>query len=159
MAGDVGPGNVDPGDVGPDDVGPGDVGRGLGRDARRGERLRGSDPCAGYVTAEAAVVIPALVLLVAGLLWGLMAAVSRIQCVDAARAGARVAARGEPEGAVARAVRSAGPPGARVEMTREGELVRVAVRARTVGPGPLTVELRSEAVALNERRAGGGEAP
>lgn len=147
------------GDVGPGDVGPGDVGRGPGRDVRRGERLRRSDPCAGYVTAEAAVVIPALVLLVAGLLWGLMAAVSRIQCVDAARAGARAAARGEPEGAVARAVRSAGPPGARVEMTREGELVRVAVRARTVGPGPLTVELRSEAVALDERRAGGDEAP
>ncbi|MBO8196586.1 pilus assembly protein [Streptomyces oryzae] len=111
------------------------------------------------MTAEAAVVIPALVLLVAGLLWGLMAAVARIQCVDAARAGARAAARGEPASGVAQAVRSAAPPGARVEMTREGELVRVAVRARTAGPGPLTVELRSEAVALDERRAVGDGAP
>ncbi|MGI5349700.1 TadE family type IV pilus minor pilin [Streptomyces sp. CA-250714] len=121
--------------------------------------LRRGDPSAGYVTAEAAVVIPALVLLVAGLLWGLMAAVARIQCVDAARAGARAAARGEPEGGIAQAVRSAAPPDARVETAREGELVRVVVRARTVGPGPLAVELRSEAVALDERRAGGGEAP
>ncbi|MGP3987777.1 TadE family type IV pilus minor pilin [Streptomyces sp. 3N207] len=124
-----------------------------------GGRLRRGDPSAGYVTAEAAVVIPALVLLVAGLLWGLMASVARIQCVDAARAGARAAARGEPGNAVAQAVRSAAPPGARVEMTREGELVRVAVRARTVGPGPLAVQLRSEAVALDEKRAGGGETP
>ncbi|MFI7243238.1 TadE family type IV pilus minor pilin [Streptomyces qinglanensis] len=107
------------------------------------------------MTAEAAVVIPALVLLVAGLLWGLMAAVARIQCVDAARAGARAAARGEPAEDVRRAARAAAPPGARVETAREGELVRVAVRARTVGPGPLTVELSSEAVALDERRAGG----
>ncbi|MBE9498235.1 TadE family type IV pilus minor pilin [Streptomyces sp. AA1529] len=111
------------------------------------------------MTAEAAVVIPALVLLVAGLLWGLMAAVARIQCVDAARAGARAAARGEPEDAVRQAARAAAPPGARVKTVRKGELVRVAVRARTAGPGPLTVELRSEAVALDERRAGGSRIP
>ncbi|WP_428814917.1 TadE family type IV pilus minor pilin [Streptomyces albus] len=103
--------------------------------------------------------IPALVLLVAGLLWGLMAAVARIQCVDAARAGARAAARGEPADGVARAVRSAAPPRARLHVTREGDLVRVAVRARTVGPGPLTVELRSEAVALDEAAATEDGAP
>lgn len=102
------------------------------------------------MTAEAAVVIPALVLLVAGLLWGLMAAVTRIQCVDAARAGARAAARGESEAGVASAVRSAAPPGARLKVTSGGGLVRVAVRARTAGPGPLTAELRSEAVAMEE---------
>ncbi|MEU3190098.1 TadE family type IV pilus minor pilin [Streptomyces sp. NPDC006992] len=111
------------------------------------------------MTAEAAVVIPALVLLVAGLLWGLMAAVARIQCVDAARAGARAAARGEPEDGVRQAARAAAPPGARVKTVREGELVRVAVRARTVGPVPLTVELHAEAVALDERRAGGSGIP
>ncbi|KPC96754.1 hypothetical protein G3260_003914 [Streptomyces albus] len=111
---------------------------------------RHRDWSAGYVTAESAVVIPALVLLVAGLLWGLMAAVTRIQCVDAARAGARAAARGETPDGVSGAVRSAAPSGARLEVTREGELVRVAVRARTAGPGPLTLELRSEAVAMAE---------
>ncbi|MEU2606751.1 TadE family type IV pilus minor pilin [Streptomyces albus] len=102
------------------------------------------------MTAESAVVIPALVPLVAGLLWGLMAAVTRIQCVDAARAGARAAARGETPDGVSGAVRSAAPPGARLEVMREGEVVRVAVRARTAGPGPLTLELRSEAVAMAE---------
>ncbi|MDJ1131904.1 TadE family type IV pilus minor pilin [Streptomyces iconiensis] len=106
------------------------------------------------MTAETAVVIPTLVLLVAALLWGLMAAAMRIQCVDAARAGARAAARGEPAAGVAAAVRSTAPRGARIETRSEGELVRVVVRARTAGPGPLTVELRSQAVALDERKAG-----
>ncbi|WSA93269.1 pilus assembly protein [Streptomyces sp. NBC_01795] len=115
----------------------------------------GADRSAGYVTAEAAVVIPALALLVVVLLWGLMAAVLRIQCVDAARAGARAAARGEPVSKVESAVRSAAP-GARTQVAREGELVRVVVRARTAGPGPLTLELESAAVALDERGAGDG---
>ena len=99
------------------------------------------------------MVIPVLVLLVAGLLWGLMAAVVRIQCVDAARAGARAAARGESGATVAAAVRSAGPPGVRSETGREGDLVRVVARARTSGPGPLTLELLSAAVALDEGAA------
>jgi hypothetical protein len=116
--------------------------------------MRNSDD--GYVTAEAAVVIPALVLLVAMLLWGVMAAVAKIQCVDAARAGARAAARGDPAEAVRAAVRSAAPDGARTKTTWEGELVRVRVRARTAGPGPLTLGLSADAVALGEERAAGG---
>ncbi|MER7400876.1 TadE family type IV pilus minor pilin, partial [Streptomyces sp. NPDC000151] len=60
----------------------------------------------GMVTAEAAVVIPTLVLFVAMLLWGLMAACAQIQCVDAARAGARAAARSEPAGTTLAAARA-----------------------------------------------------
>lgn len=108
----------------------------------------------GYVTAETAVVIPALVLLFGMLLWGVMAAAQQIQCVDGARAGARAAARGEKEAAVRSAVRSAAPRGAAVETARENELVRVRVRARTPGPGPLTVGLSAEAVAMSEERTG-----
>lgn len=108
----------------------------------------------GYVTAEAAVVIPALVLLVVMLLWGVMTAAAQIQCVDAARAGARAVARGESPAQVRAVVRSTAPHGARVETRREGDLVRVAILARTAGPGPLTVGLRSEAVAMDEGRAG-----
>ncbi|MEW2587492.1 TadE family type IV pilus minor pilin, partial [Streptomyces virginiae] len=37
----------------------------------------------GYVTAEAALVIPALVLFAAMLVWALMAAAGQIRCVDA----------------------------------------------------------------------------
>lgn len=108
----------------------------------------------GFVTAEAAVVIPTLVLLLAMVLWGVMAAAARIQCVDGARAGARAAARGESAGGVRTAVLSAAPHGAQVSTAREGELVRVQVRARAAGPGPLAVGLRSEAVALAEDSVG-----
>lgn len=100
------------------------------------------------------MVIPSLVLLLAVLLWGVMAAAARIQCVDAARAGARAAARGEESGGVRAAVLTAAPRGAEISTGREGELVRVEVRVRTPGPGPLTVELESSAVALAEETVG-----
>ncbi|MFE6777034.1 TadE family type IV pilus minor pilin [Streptomyces sp. NPDC057702] len=112
----------------------------------RGDRPRDR----GAVSAEAAIVLPALALFTLMLLWGLMAASARIQCVDAARAGARAAARSETPAAAMAAARSAAPSGARIVLSREGDLVRVRVEARTVGPGPLTVRLRGEAVALAE---------
>jgi hypothetical protein len=114
--------------------------------------MRSSDD--GYVTAETAVVIPALVLLFGALLWGVMAAAAHIQCVDGARAGARAAARGEKETAVRSAVRSVAPSGATVETARDGRLVHVRVRARTAGPGPLTLALSAGAVAMAEDSTG-----
>ncbi|MFH8345199.1 TadE family type IV pilus minor pilin [Streptomyces sp. NPDC018045] len=108
----------------------------------------------GYVTAEAALVIPALVLFTGLLLWGLMAACAQIQCVDAARAGARAAARSEPESAVGAVVRGAAPSGARVAQERRGDLVRVRVEAPSPGIGPLTLTLRGEATALAEETVG-----
>ncbi|MBA0053532.1 hypothetical protein E0L36_22425 [Streptomyces sp. AJS327] len=105
------------------------------------------------MTAESAVVIPALVLLAALLLWGVLAAVAQVRCADAARAAARAAARGEPPAVVREAARATGPRGTRAEVRREGELVRVRVRANAAGPGVLSVGLRAEAVAWDE---GGG---
>ncbi|MGX8907403.1 TadE family type IV pilus minor pilin [Streptomyces netropsis] len=114
--------------------------------------MRRSD--GGYVTAEAALVLPTLTLFGMALLWGLMAVTAQIQCVDAARAGARAAARSEPASAAVAAARSAAPAGARIAVAREGDLVRVRVDARTAGPGPLTVRLGGEAVALAEETVG-----
>ncbi|NGN69166.1 hypothetical protein G5C51_35420 [Streptomyces sp. A7024] len=109
---------------------------------------------AGFVTAEAAVAIPALVLVAMGLLWGLVAACAQIQLVDAARAGARAAARSESPGATTAAARAAAPQGARVELSREGDLVRVRVAAPAPGPWGLGLQLRGEAVALAEETVG-----
>ncbi|MDI3389623.1 TadE family type IV pilus minor pilin [Streptomyces sp. B-S-A8] len=106
------------------------------------------------MTAEAATVIPALVLVGVALLWALMAAVAQIQCVDAARAGARAAARQEPERAAVAAAERAAPEGAQVEVRRAGDLVRVAVTAHAPGPRALTLELEAEAVALAEEAVG-----
>ncbi|WP_425832219.1 TadE family type IV pilus minor pilin [Streptomyces fractus] len=107
----------------------------------------------GFVTAEAAVVLPVLVAFTMALVWVVLAASAQIRCVDAARAGARAVARQEPRGAAVAAAREAAPPGARVEVGREGDLVRVTVRARSVGPGPLGVELSAQAVAAAEEEA------
>ncbi|MBT2399283.1 TadE family type IV pilus minor pilin [Streptomyces sp. ISL-100] len=116
-----------------------------------GERARADS---GYVTAEAAVVVPALVLFTMALIWALMATSAQIQCVDAARAGARAAARQEPAGASVAAARQAAPRGARVTIGREGDLVRVTVEAPSPGLGALSLTLRAEAVAAAEESVG-----
>ncbi|MCF6522580.1 TadE family type IV pilus minor pilin [Streptomyces sp. JJ36] len=102
------------------------------------------------MTAETAVVMPTLVFLTALLVWGGAAVVAQVQCVDAARVGARAAARGEERQLVLRAARSAAPEDAEVSLAREGDLLRVRVRARSSGPGPLTLPVRAEAVARAE---------
>lgn len=128
---------------------------------RLGRRRPTGDPnCSvhrdrGAVTAEAAVVIPVLVAFAMALLWALVAAADQIRCVDAARAGARAAARSEPEAAVLSAARDTAPRGARVEVRRAGELWHVRVEAPTPGPGALALTLSAEAAALAEDTVGG----
>ena len=58
------------------------------------QRRRPSD--AGYATVEAALAIPSLVLFAVALASVLTGVATQIRCVDAARLGARAAARGEP---------------------------------------------------------------
>lgn len=113
--------------------------------AVRGTR-RASDS-RGYVTAETAVVIPLLVGLAGLLVWGLTAAAAQVRCVDAARAGAREAARSEPAGDVMAAARAAAPSGARVSVWHDGDLVRVRV---TVPAPRFPITLTAEAAALDE---------
>lgn len=112
----------------------------------------------GFVTAEAAVVLPTLVLFTMALVWALLAASAQIQCVDAARAGARAVARQDPEPVAVAAARQAAPDGARVAVTRDGDLVRVEVVARVPGPKALGLglRLRADAVALAEETVGVG---
>lgn len=92
----------------------------------------------GYVTAETAVGLPALVVLLGAALWAIAVAGAQVRCVDAARDAARAAARGEPDAAIREAATLAGPPGCDVQVSRQGDRVIVTVRAR-VGPasGPL----------------------
>lgn len=129
--------------------------------ARQGERFVGGQGRfrdQGFVTAEAAVVLPTLVLFTMALIWTLLATSAHIQCVDAARAGARAAARQDPDGAVTAAARQAAPRGASVSVRREGDLVRVEVVADAPGPQVLGLglRLRSEAAALAEETVGVG---
>ncbi|GAB2736652.1 TadE family type IV pilus minor pilin [Streptomyces bullii] len=109
---------------------------------------RGADR--GFVTAESAVVLPVLVLFVASLVWGLLVVAAQIQCVDAARTGARAAARQDPADAVVEVTRQVAPPGAKVTVSREEDRVRVVVVAEPPVLHGLPFEVREEAVASVE---------
>lgn len=74
----------------------------------------------GMVTAELAVTLPAVVLVLGLCLAGISAGIDQIRCVDAARLGARAAARGDSLGSVRAAAVAAAPAGAVV----------------SIGPGP-----------------------
>lgn len=104
------------------------------------------------VTAETAVVLPVLLLVLAGAVAAVVVVGAQLRCVDAAREGARAAARGEDTAAVTALVASAAPDGARTTVSEGGEEVRVTVTARVapLGPVPLRVTVSAEAVALRE---------
>ncbi|MFF5477333.1 TadE family type IV pilus minor pilin [Streptomyces sp. NPDC012935] len=110
----------------------------------------------GFVTAESAVVLPVLVMFAMALVWGLLVVAAQIQCVDAARTGARAAARQDPADAVIEVTREAAPRGATVSVGREGDEVRVVVVAKPPVLGGLPFEVREEAVASAEETVGAG---
>jgi TadE-like protein len=91
---------------------------------------RGSRCERGMVTAEFAVVLPAVVLVLALSLGALGLALDQIRCVDAARAGARAASRGDSPGAVILVAGRAAPSGAVVSVGTSGDLVSVLVVSR-----------------------------
>jgi hypothetical protein len=106
----------------------------------------------GYATAEAAVALPALVAVLGLAVSALVVVDGQVRCVDAARAGARVAARGDGEGAVRAAATEVPPHGARVALEHRQGLVtvrvRVTLRAGRWLPG---VPLSASAVAQAEQ--------
>ena len=106
------------------------------------------------MTAESAVVLPVLVMFATALVWGLLVVAAQIQCVDAARTGARAAARQEPAGAVLQVAREAAPRDASVTVSREGDQVRVTVVAKPPVLHGLPFEVREEAVASAEEMVG-----
>lgn len=104
------------------------------------------------VTAELALALPALVLVLLGALTVQLVVVARASCADAARAAARVAARGEADSAVIEAARTIHPRADHVAISRVDGLVTVRVRARAPGlVGSVTgVEVVASAVAADE---------
>lgn len=100
----------------------------------------------GSVTAEFALVLPAVVAVLVVVLTTASAAIAQVRCADAARAGARAAAVGEPHERVrAAAVHLAGP-GASIEVSRDGPWAVVRVDTPVQGPFPgLRAGARAEA--------------
>jgi hypothetical protein len=111
---------------------------------------------AGMVTAELAVAIPAVVLVLALCLAGVTAGIDQIRCVDAARLAARSAARGDTPGAVRAAALSAAPRGATVALAVEDATVSVTVEARSGGWGGVLPSWGLVAHATAPRESGSG---
>ncbi|HEY4007795.1 MAG TPA: TadE family type IV pilus minor pilin [Pseudonocardia sp.] len=93
----------------------------------------------GAVTVEAALALCSLTVVLALALGAVAAAGAQMRCLDAAREGARLVARGEPERARTAAATIA-PTGASFDVRTAGDEVTVRVSSRLVGPLPgLTV--------------------
>lgn len=116
----------------------------------------------GSATAETAVALPALLVVLAACVWGLGLVSATLRCAEAARAGARAAARGEPAGAVADAATRAARRPATVTSSGDGDYVTVRVSWSVRPPFPLLARLlppstvHAEATARAEPE---GEAP
>jgi TadE-like protein len=88
----------------------------------------------GAVTAEFAVTLPAVVLLLAMLLSGAAAGVTQLRLEEGARAGARALARGDDSAAVERIVRTLSGASASAAVAEDGEWLSVTVTDRVGGP-------------------------
>ena len=87
----------------------------------------------GGATAELAVALPTLVLVLTLALAAIDLGVAQVRCVDAARLGARLLARGEPAAAALREVRAEALEGARVTTAVTGGRVVVVVAGQLPG--------------------------
>ena len=121
---------------------------------RRLGRLTGDR---GSFTAELAVGLPALMLLLFAALTGVGAVTTKGQCVDAAREAALAASRGD-SGEVAG--QRAAPPGAVVEVDLDAEVATARVRApvRLLGAHLPAITVEATAVAAREPQIIGGPA-
>ena len=88
----------------------------------------------GAVTAEFAVTLPAVLLLLAMLLTGAAAGVTQLRLEEGARAGARALARGDDSASVERIVRTLSGASASAVVATEGEWLNVTVTDRVGGP-------------------------
>jgi len=108
----------------------------------------------GSVTVEAAIALGAIVLVLGVVLAAVSGVVVRIRCVDAAGEAARLAARGDPGGARAAALRLL-PAGTEVVVEPVGDDVRIRVRAPPLGGALPGVRVGADAVAAREPEPAG----
>jgi Flp pilus assembly protein TadG len=123
----------------------------MARRRRRHAGLRGE---AGMVTAETAVVLPVLLLVLAGAVAAVTVVGAQLRCVDAAREGARAAARGEDAGLVTALAGRAAPEGAAVAVAVDGATVTVTVTAEVAPLGPVPLRVPVSAAAVTRREPG-----
>lgn len=115
----------------------------------------------GAVTAEFAVALPAVLLLLALLLSGAAAGVTQLRLEEAAHAGARALARGDDPGAVEGIVNSLAGTSATASVAVDGEWLSVTVSGTVGGPMGATVPwtLSAKATTRSEIPVASGTAP
>jgi Flp pilus assembly protein TadG len=111
------------------------------------------------VTAETAVVLPVLLLVLAGAVAAMIAVGAQLRCVDAAREGARSAARGDPAATVSAVASHVAPAGAVVAVRAGGDQVQVTVSALVRPLGGLPISVRVSASAAAGREPGEVDSP
>ncbi|WP_174552080.1 TadE family type IV pilus minor pilin [Nocardia sienata] len=99
------------------------------------------------MTVEAAIAIAAIAATAVLCIGAMLAVVTQVRCVDAAREAARLAARGD-RGAAEVAARGVAPEGADISLRYEGGRVIAVVASDT--PLLPVLRLRAEAVAATE---------
>jgi Flp pilus assembly protein TadG len=106
--------------------------RGIPKAGTSGRRITAASR--GAVTAEFAVILPAVVALLAMLLAGAAAGVTQLRIEEGARAGARALARGEDPATVERTVRTLAGGTASASIAAEGGWFSITVTDRVGGP-------------------------
>ncbi len=101
------------------------------------------------MTVESALVIPVLVLVLVLSLAGIASVIAQVRCADAAREAARLAGRGDADGAVA-AVAALAPDGASLRLGGSGEIVVATVSVEAIGGFLPGVMIRASAAAARE---------
>lgn len=96
---------------------------------------------AGTVTAEVAILLPMLMATIVFGFWLVGVVTANIRCVDAARDVARAVARGESADTARLIGERAAPPGALVEITRDGDDIEVTVTTSKTPDWPLFRQL------------------
>jgi len=109
----------------------------------------------GYVTAETAVVLPVLLIVLTMAVWVLACVNAQLRCTDAAAMAARAAARGDSTSKAVAAGRLVAPQGADVQVSLVGEQAhaQVQVEVRPFGDalaGLPGFRVHSRAVAARE---------
>lgn len=113
------------------------------------------------VTAETAVSLFGLVVLLLGMLWVVALVGFQARCLDAARDTVRAAARGESAEVSRAEGRRSAPPDARIDLRADGGLVTAVVSVDARPPWPVlarlpAVRVEGRAVVAPEPAAAGG---
>lgn len=113
----------------------------------------------GMATAELAVALPAVVLVIVAGMTAVSVLTAQLRCVDAAREAARAAARGESSAVVHSVASRSGPSGSAVTVAGDDRDVVVTVSAESGGGRGILPSFHVRATAVARREPDGRGVP